>query len=367
MHARPPPNRYAQEYRKLPTDTQPCSKTGGGYWIGQRKLQEGAPFIATTVYHDQVIHGETTKAQQLDRSKGLTCTLSCYETARARAHSADTGLRKSDKWESTPLGGTHRPTTSLTSLGQPVGYQVGAGRRHERGGQQDCEWVAIPVDWLLGGEIRRAERRSALTAADGVSRHVGCTQTTYGNMVVPNPLIGGLAAAGGTLSPSAPLEQRYQTMPRAMAPGMFGATPSYRADFGADGSDPLDRTAPGERFQTRLATTRDLAEGTTRNTNHPPGYTGHQPASRHHELARAQADGADERINAKNDMALYGLDQFSRTRLPHYTGYKPQAPRNITMTQPAQGATTATTYGLANHSATKFGVPHVDNTYYNNR
>ena len=66
-------------------------------------------------------------------------------------------------------------------------------------------------------------------------------------------------------------------------------------------------------------------------------------------------------------MLLYSLDQFSRTRLPHYTGYKPKAPANITMTQPAQGPTTATTYGAGAYQSTKFGVPPVDNTFYNNR
>lgn len=68
-------------------------------------------------------------------------------------------------------------------------------------------------------------------------------------------------------------------MPHAMAPGMFGTHSSYGQDYGADTSDPMERTAPAERFQTRLATTRDLAEGSTRNTNNIPGYTGHMAQS----------------------------------------------------------------------------------------
>jgi hypothetical protein len=147
---------------------------------------------------------------------------------------------------------------------------------------------------------------------------------------------------------------------------MFGEVPSYRIDFGADGDDPMDRSAPGERFQSRLSTTRDLAEGTVRNTNNPPGYTGHTPASKHHELARAHADAADERMDAKVGMSLYALDQFSRSRVPKYTGYKPQAPANIAIIQPAQGPTKATTYGAGNHQATRSGVPPVDKTHYNN-
>ncbi len=52
--------------------------------------------------------------------------------------------------------------------------------------------------------------------------------------------------------------------------------------------------------------------------------------------------------------------------MPHYTGHKPQAARNITTIQPAQGPTKKTTSGAANAQATKLGVPHVDNTHYIN-
>ena len=72
------------------------------------------------------------------------------------------------------------------------------------------------------------------------------------------------------------------------------------------------------------------------------------------------------RFSAKNDMLLFSLDQYSRSRVPHYTGYKPQAPRNITVEQPSQGATRATTQGHANFTATKYGVPVVDNKHYIN-
>ena len=33
--------RYSQEFKKLPGDTKPFSKTGGGYWFGQRKVSQG--------------------------------------------------------------------------------------------------------------------------------------------------------------------------------------------------------------------------------------------------------------------------------------------------------------------------------------
>ena len=290
------------------------------------QLSEGKPFIATSVYNDQIVNSAETANKQLSRTQGLTCNLSVYEVARQQ-HAASSPAGETDQ-SSSPLStrrsrppGTRRPDIAVTPSGELVGYQ-----------------------------------------------------TTYTKMVLDNPLTGGSAAASGTKkSPTSSGgsagkggETRYRTMPSAMPPGMFGETPSYRIDFGADGDDPMDRSAPGERFQSRLSTTRDLAEGTSRNTNNPPGYTGHTPASKYHELARAHADAADERMDAKIDMSLYTLDQFSRSRVPHYTGYKPQAPGNITLIQPAQGPTKATTYGAGNHQATRNGVPPVDNTHYNN-
>lgn len=69
-------------------------------------------------------------------------------------------------------------------------------------------------------------------------------------------------------------------MPRAMPPGMYGSGSTYARDFGEDCSDPMDRSAPAERFQTRCNTAKDLSAGTTRATNNPPGYTGHIAASK---------------------------------------------------------------------------------------
>jgi hypothetical protein len=72
-----------------------------------------------------------------------------------------------------------------------------------------------------------------------------------------------------------------QVMPAAMAPGMYGAASAYRKDFGEECSDPMERAAPSERFQSRMTTGRDLAAGSTRATNNPPGYTGHIAASKY--------------------------------------------------------------------------------------
>jgi hypothetical protein len=46
-------------------------------------------------------------------------------------------------------------------------------------------------------------------------------------------------------------------------------------------SDPMERSAPSERFQSRMTTGRDLAAGSTRASNNPPGYTGHIAASKY--------------------------------------------------------------------------------------
>ena len=70
-----------------------------------------------------------------------------------------------------------------------------------------------------------------------------------------------------------------QVVPRAMAPGFYGTSSAYTQDYGTDTSDPMERAAPAEKFQTRMATTRELSEGTTRNTNNVPGYTGHMAQS----------------------------------------------------------------------------------------
>lgn len=133
------------------------------------------------------------------------------------------------------------------------------------------------------------------------------------------------------------------------------------------------------------------------------------PTHRHNKLARAQSDAPDERSNFKDNMTLFHLDQYARSRLPRYTGFRPQvwtfdhrsvsvctsphafligvpsqhsrnlslfvtrrpchcaqAPRNITLEQPSQGPPKCTTQGAANFQTTKNGVPFVDKTHHNN-
>lgn len=52
-------------------------------------------------------------------------------------------------------------------------------------------------------------------------------------------------------------------------------------------------------------------------------------------------------------MLLSGLDQFSRARLPGYTGYKPQGGEGATAEQPAHGPTDATVQGFVNREVSE--------------
>ena len=65
-------------------------------------------------------------------------------------------------------------------------------------------------------------------------------------------------------------------------------------------------------------------------------------------------------------MLLYSLQQFPRTRLPGYTGFKPMEARNISVVQPGQGAPTNTTYGFANHLRMQVDSPMPDKQYFFN-
>jgi hypothetical protein len=55
------------------------------------------------------------------------------------------------------------------------------------------------------------------------------------------------------------------------------------------------------------------------------------------------------------DMLLFSLDQYSRTRLPGYTGFKPQDPKNALVVQPSQGPTRLTTKGATEWQAIRDG------------
>ncbi|KAF5838350.1 hypothetical protein DUNSADRAFT_3021 [Dunaliella salina] len=185
----PARSQYAATFHKRPQDTQPCRKSGGGYWIPKKDGHKpaSAPFLATTTYRAHRLRPTSTLQQDQMRAS------------------------------------TARPDTVMTSSGELVGYQT-------------------------------TNNAQFAYAKSPEEMHKKRPATVPGDM-------------------------RYAVLPRAMAPGMYGVTSSYAQDYGADTSDPMERTAPAEKFQTRLSTTRDLAEGTTRNTNNLPGYTGHMALS----------------------------------------------------------------------------------------
>uniref|UniRef100_A0A7S0S5T1 Flagellar associated protein n=1 Tax=Chlamydomonas leiostraca TaxID=1034604 RepID=A0A7S0S5T1_9CHLO len=308
---------YADKFRKGPADTQPASRTGGGYWITQRSLGQSAPFIATSTYRAETLAGAENTERQLLRSQGLPCTIPQYEAARQtapRAQSADPSMRRvaAGSLAASTRSATQRPATAITTAGELVGYQT---------------------------TTQSALEGAAAMAAQAVARKPAVPAST---------------------------EARYPVMPHAMPPSFHGAASAYVRDYGCDASDPMERSAPAEKFQTRMATGRDLAAGTTRNTNNLPGYTGYIAASKYNHLAVAQSANADERINRQADACLFGMDQYARGRVPGYTGYKPKAPRNQTTEQPSQGPPTCTTSGAANAQATKHGVPPIDNSHYIN-
>ncbi|KAJ9534930.1 hypothetical protein QJQ45_029580 [Haematococcus lacustris] len=333
--------RYSSRYHKQPGDTSACSKTGGGYWVTQRTSPHSQPFTARTTYQAEVLDGERTAQEQLERSVGLACTLPQYEAARAtapRVLSADRSLRHSGQFPATSssftLGSTQRPATCTTSRGELVGYQTSQG----------ALFVAQP---LVGG-----------SASPGRAAQARLQQTSSGEV------------------PASNVEMRYKVMPHAMPPTMFGAASAYHADFGPDCTDPMKA-----KVSTRGAlpiTPRDHqpgARGRDRARDEQPSricraHSGKQVSGDNgdgfNKLAQAQADAPDERQDQKIDMLLFNFDQYSRTRLPGYTGHKPQAARNITSTQPAQGPTTITTLGAANYTATKRGLPLMDRTHHNN-
>lgn len=146
------------------------------------------------------------------------------------------------------------------------------------------------------------------------------------------------------------LSERFQRLPRAMPPRCESDT-TYSNNFGQDGSDPMSRTAPLASLMTKTSTTRELADGTIRNTCHLPGYSGFAPAAKTNALAVSHAFAADPRPDHKAAALLQSLDQYSRQRDPGYTGYKPQGTQYATVQWAVP--TKDTQYGISNFETLK--------------
>ena len=74
------------------------------------------------------------------------------------------------------------------------------------------------------------------------------------------------------------------------------------------------------------ASSVDLAAGTTKPTNHVPGYTGFLPADEHNVHARVQGVANYTRRSEKSSSTL----NVGREMVPGYAGYRPTTPAHNT-------------------------------------
>lgn len=333
---------YKESFKAGPRDAQPSSKTGGGYWITDRCVPPPVPFVATTTYRQETLNAAQNAAAQVQRSEGLVSTLVGYEAARQA-----NDMRRSQSAD---------PRARAASTARGIGMQATVQRPGS---------AADPAAAAAAAAAASLQRPSTVPTAHG---ELPGYQTTYGSMT--DPACKGLAEMLATRPATAggpPGDARWKVMPRVMNPGMSRNYTSYTQEYGADGADPMARQPGGAATMTRMAATRDLAHGTTRNTSHIPGYTGHAPASQFASAAGvAQGEAAAPRADLKAASLPFTLDQYSRARVPGYTGHKPQGAANISSTQPAQGPPTATTAGDANARATRFGLPHQSHEHHIN-
>ncbi|MEW5303044.1 MAG: hypothetical protein WDW36_005775 [Sanguina aurantia] len=307
---------YVEQYLLRPSQTTPLSKTGGGYWLAQQAGSPSPPFAGATTYRTEMLTGADNTAHQLKQSQNLSCTIVGYEGARRQQQQAALSLTRAataDPGSRYTLN--DRPAPAVTSFNALVGYQT-----------------------TYGGTIGRSQRLVDSTKGGaGIQR----PSTTQG-------------------------EDRRVGMPRVMQPSMADSHTTYKQEYGEESSDPVARSAGSQRQQTRGATTRDLAAGTTRLVSQLPGYTGRVPGSIYNQKGLAQADRTGPRVCAKSQMMLFTLDQYGRSRVPHYTGHRPRAFKNITTEQLSHGPSDASTYGAANAATTAFGVPAGDHSNYIN-
>jgi len=188
----------------------------------------------------------------------------------------------------------------------------------------------------------------------------------YTSMVVKDPLTGGLVAAGSerpastSMVPSSANPQRHKVMPHCVSP-KFDGTTVYAHNYGVYGSDPLSKSANNEVGITARASTGQFNAGTTRSTEHIPGYSGFIPLTDNNPQALTAAAGAHNRNSAKDGMLLSALDQFSRHTLPQNGLFRPQVPKNIHPTQPP---TLDSTQGWANNEVTKVPLKPIDNSNF---
>ena len=232
-------------------------------------------------------------------------------------------------------------------------------------GRDDCCWLLAmcclspaPVSGSTPAALALAPLHAvtdlgrSLTGALDVSTPQTGYVTSYGSMVVKNPLVGGSAAAGKPLTAPAAPEGRpkvvrreagepspwWGTAPLAAPrsprrcpppsphwqaprgiPAPFDGLTTYKRCHGDYLEDPVARLPEGKADFTARGSTAELSFGTTRGTRHIPGYAGHVAAH------PSNPAGDAPRTYAKEDMCKGpALDQYLRGHLPGYGGFRPQ-------------------------------------------
>ncbi|GIL74929.1 hypothetical protein Vretimale_2556 [Volvox reticuliferus] len=310
---------YGDDFRKVPSDTQLSNKTGGGYWIADRKLPPGLPFTSTSTYRAEILHGGETAAAQLGRSNGLVCTLVGYEAARQQAGEVRRSISAEPR---------SRAEATVRGIGSQTVPRPGSGGSILDSQRKAHAVTTSAASAQASSTVTCSPERRPATLPTPAGELPGY-QTTYGIM---NDKTARIATDAALAEPRDPQmgDPRFKVLPRVMNPGMSRTYSTYGADYGTEGHDPMVRQAPDKTVMTRISTTRDLADGTTRNVSHIPRYTGHIPASAYATPeGRLHGEAAEPRPDHKARSLPYQLDQFPRGRLPGYTGFKPQAPRNV--------------------------------------
>ena len=177
-------------------------------------------------------------------------------------------------------------------------------------------------------------------------------QTEYSNMRMNNPLTGtrrtrgAMSASQGDLSVAGAAADAKETL--GMTAPKFDGKSIYSQGYGNYGSNPLESMAKSQNDMSKASSFKEFQLGTTKGTSKIPGYSGFIPSTGNNTKAVKQAMGSETRPNAKNEMLLFSLDQYSRDSIPHYRGFRPQDGGNI---KPHQPPSKETTQGLANFEA----------------
>mmetsp|Transcript_43206 Transcript_43206/g.82425 ORF Transcript_43206/g.82425 Transcript_43206/m.82425 type:complete len:425 (-) Transcript_43206:282-1556(-) len=170
-------------------------------------------------------------------------------------------------------------------------------------------------------------QKQVLAGTRKASKELGYT-SVYTSMVVKDPLTGGSAAAGrARAAPGSPVMDpapRERVIRRAVSPHFHGDT-MYTQHYGARGSDPMDRFPRHESQMSAMASTKELNLGTHKAANHIPGYSGFIPTAQTNPEAVLKGSLERGRDDAKANMLLCSMDQYSRHNLPKYGCFRPQA------------------------------------------